>query len=75
MVFEHAMHEMEDGSMMMSDEMDSNMNMDEMEQMEEMHVTPKMINECFEHHGDDEYNEALIHCQEDICGEMGTESL
>ena len=34
----------------------------------ESHATPDNVRHCFEDHADDSYEEALEHCQEDICG-------
>ncbi len=37
-------------------------------QTAEAHVTDDMVDECFGHHADDAHDEALKHCQEELCG-------
>lgn len=37
----------------------------------ERHATSENIEHCFEDHADDTYEDALAHCQEEICGEDG----
>ena len=34
----------------------------------EQHATSENVAECFDHHAGETFEEALGHCQEDICG-------
>jgi len=38
-----------------------------LDEKEESHGAQEAIEECFAHHDDDTYQEALEHCQQDIC--------